>query len=517
MIRTLFVGSSSLFLVLLCAVLGAGTGQTAKVHLRLVDATGKNRPGIVRIFAANESKAIGFPGLLDRFRGLKVADDIWGWHVLPASGAQLTLPRGKIRIEALSGLETAMASKEVDLCKDPPAKTVLKLDAIFQPEKENLFSGNTHLHLMKLTKEQAAEYLGQIPAADNLRVMFISYLERHKDDLTYITNRYPIGDLGQFKATGVLFNNGEEHRHNFKAYGQGYGHVMFLNIKELVKPVSLGPGITGSGFDDRALQPGIEDAHRQGGTVLWCHNTFGYEDVVNALAGKLHALNVFDGTRKDGYEENYYRYLNIGMHLPISTGTDWFLYDFSRVYVQVRGKLTIPNWLEGLKAGRNVVTNGPLLSLEVDGRNIGDTLRLTKAKTVRIEASAVGRSNFERLQLIHNGKVVKTEAAAGKNPYRAKLIKQIRIDEPGWFAVRIDSTAKNELGQVLFAHSSPIYLEYQGKNRFDVEAARGLLKQLEEGQAAIRAQGNFSSQQTRDRILASYDQAANDLRKRINK
>src|SRR2546430_15600200 len=84
---------------------------------------------------------------------------------------------------------------------------------------------NTHLHLMKLTKADAEEYLKQIPAADGLRVLFISYLERHKDDADYVTNGYPIGDLAQFKATGVLFNNGEEHRHNFTAYGEGYGHV----------------------------------------------------------------------------------------------------------------------------------------------------------------------------------------------------------------------------------------------------------------------------------------------------
>ena len=506
------------FLGLIAFFAAKPESDPVRIHLRLVDAAdGKDKAGIVRIYFNKETKAIALPGLLDRFQGLKISDDLWGWHVLPAAGAQLTLPHGKIRIEALAGLETALTAREFDLSKDTPEKIAIKLDAILQPEKDKLASGNTHLHLMKLTKEQADEYLRQIPAADNLRVMFISYLERDKDDLTYITNRYPIGELDQFKATGVLFNNGEEHRHNFKAYGQGYGHVMFLNIKELVKPVSLGPGITGAGFDDRALQPGIENARGQGGTVIWCHNTFGYEDVLNALAGRLHALNVFDGSRKDGYEDNYYRYLNIGMRLPISTGTDWFLYDFSRVYVQVPGKLTIPNWLEGLKAGRNVVTNGPLLTLTVDGKNIGDTIRLAEPKTVRIEAGGIGRNDFQKLQLIHNGKVVKTESAAGKNSYRAKLVQQIRIDEPGWLAVRIDSPARNELGQVLFAHSSPVYVEYQGKSRFDIEAARGLLKQIEEGRAAIRAQGHFSNTQARDRILASYDQAANDLRKRINK
>jgi hypothetical protein len=135
------------------------------------------------------------------------------------------------------------------------------------------------LHVQGLTRAECDEYLRQVPAADGIRVMFISYLERAEADKNYITNRYPVGDLKEFDVTGVLFSNGEEHRHNFTGFGQGYGHVMFLGIKELVKPVSLGPGITGGGDDDRPLRPGSDEARRQGGTVVWCHNTNGHEGI----------------------------------------------------------------------------------------------------------------------------------------------------------------------------------------------------------------------------------------------
>ena len=40
-------------------------------------------------------------------------------------------------------------------------------------------------------------------------MLFVSYLERIKEDVTYVTNRYPVGDLRQFDATGVLVNNGD--------------------------------------------------------------------------------------------------------------------------------------------------------------------------------------------------------------------------------------------------------------------------------------------------------------------
>src|SRR5262249_46080670 len=200
-------------------------------------------------------------------------------------------------------------------------------DFLFRPEKEKLAAGNTHLHLRGLSKADADEYLRQIPAADGLKVMFLSYLERKSDNKAYISNTYPVGELKEFRGTGVLFNNGEEHRHNFTAFGQGYGHVMFLDITKLVRPVSLGPGITGAGDDDRPLRTGIEEAREQGGAVLWCHNTSGYEDVPSALAGRFDALNVFDGSRGGDNEELSYRSLGGGMRLPVSYGTDVIVHD----------------------------------------------------------------------------------------------------------------------------------------------------------------------------------------------
>lgn len=517
--RRILLGGGCLASVMLCAYLTAQPqDKELRVRLRLVDAAGgQDMAGIVRVWAKAGERPLALAGLYPRLRGLKVPEAVAAWHVVPAGGAETTLPRGPVHFEAVAGLETALHRLDRDLTKDLPQEIVLRLDSIFRPEDRKLVAGNTHLHLMKLSAKDADMYLRQIPPADRLRVLFISYLERHKDDLEYITNRYPIGDLPELSATGVLFNNGEEHRHNFGGYGEGYGHVMFLNLRSLVKPVSLGPGITGGGFDDHPLRAGIDDARKQGGTIIWCHNGFGFEDVLNVLTGRLDALNVFDGSRRGSFEEPYYRYLNIGMRLPISTGTDWFLYDFARVYAHVDGKLTVPKWLEAVKAGRCQATNGPLLSLTVDGRRIGETLELAKPKKVRIEAGAIGRHDFQELQLIFNGKVIQRTRPEGKHPFKARLVYEMRLEDPGWFAVRIESKAKNELDQQLFAHTSPVYVTYKGQDVFDVEAARALLKEVELAQAAIRAQGRFSSPAATTRLLSLYNEAARDLQERLSR
>ena len=139
-----------------------------------------------------------------------------------------------------------------------------------------------------------------------------------------------------------------------------------------------------------------------------------------------------------------------GRRFPISTGTDWFVYDFSRVYAKVPAPLTIPKWLDAVKSGRCQATNSPLLTLTVDGKDIGDVLALDKPKAVRVELTATGRHDFQKLELVQNGKVIQTEIGKAKDGvYTAKIVREVRLDEPAWFAARIDSPMKNELDRQL--------------------------------------------------------------------
>jgi hypothetical protein len=489
-----------------------------KVRLRLVDArSGKDTGGMVRVFVAGQDKPLPLPGLFDRLTGLERSATLAGWYAVPEGGGDTTLPRAKLRLEAVAGLETALTRLDVDRTAKDAGEVVVPLRFLFRPEQDGLVAGNTHLHLRGLSRAAAEEYLCRVPAADLLKVLFISYLERRADDLQYITNRFPVGDLQPSRPGGPLLSNGEEHRHNIGAFGQGYGHVMLLAIKQLVRPVSLGPGITGAGDDDRPLAPGIAEARRQGGTVIWCHNTSGHEGVPAALAGQLDALNVFDGSRTGSYEDLYYRYLNVGLRLPLSTGTDWFLYDFARVYARVPGRLTTRSWLEAVKAGRCTVTNGPLLTLAVDGRGPGDVLSFDRPRAVRVEATGVGRHDFRQLELVQNGRVIARQPAADKDgEWSARLVRDVRLEGPAWFAVRIAAATRNEFDRPLFAHSSPVYVDVAGLGVFDVEAAGALLRRLEESRADVRARGHFSGAPARERVLAAYDQAAQALRKRMS-
>ena len=249
------------------------------------------------------------------------------------------MPATRLEFQALAGLETERASESIDLAGKTQATLRMPLVRFARARANGYVAGNTHLHLMKLSKQQADRYLTEVPLADGLDIVFLSYLERAEADLEYTSNHYTPDELRRLSHEHLRFGHGEEHRHNFDSHGEGYGHILLLDIPYIIQPVSIGPGIMQEGTDGIPLQRGIREARSDGAAVIWCHNTFGHEDLPNWVAGLLDAQNIHDGGEHGGYADTYYRYLNLGMKVPFSTGTDWFIYDFSRVYAPVAGEL----------------------------------------------------------------------------------------------------------------------------------------------------------------------------------
>ena len=491
----------------------ADTRASCRLTLKLfTESPRRPVPGVVRITVVGEQKRLQLQPLIQREKG---------WHSMPTT-ATITVPQSQLVIEALRGLQTERWQQPLDLRGQESATVNVRLTQFCDLQKRGWRSGNTHLHLMKLTYAEADRYLREVPASDGLELVYLSHLRRIPDERTYISNTIvenslPGGDLSRLSQTGVLFRPGEEHRHNFGRGGEGYGHVMFLDIAKLIRPVSLGPGIMAEGTDGIPLQHGIRAAHADGATVLWCHNTFGYEDIPNWMAGHLDAQNIFDGGSRGSYQESFYRFLNLGLQVPFSTGTDWFIEDFSRVYVPVVGKLTSEKWLSQLTAGRSMITNGPLLEFEVNGAQIGDTFKLETAQRLRVRARALGRANFQRAELVHNGQVIaRSEAKAEGGHFVATLETAVQVDEPGWLALRTPlNVAKNTFGKPLYSHTSPIYLQFRGKRIFRPQVARDLVREINESLATIREKGIFADAQERQVVERVYHEALQTLRQRL--
>ena len=513
----------------------AAAAHMCQLTVRLVDAaTGRPRPGLVRVKGA-EGNVVPLPGLVNRGIGLR--SSALEWYALNEA-ATVPVPRSVLTIEAIAGLETEVARKTVDLSGRPSARADLPLKAFSSAARNGWFAGNTHLHLHTISRAQADEYLRTIPRSDALDVVFVSYLEQVRP--SYLTsNEYTLADLERFGGRGLFFGNGEEHRHDFAEKDEisnfGYGHVMFLNIRELVKPVTIGKSITGrDGPDWPTLRPGITQARGQGATVVWCHNRQGFEDVPSWLHGLIDAQNIFDGGSIGTYEDTFYRYLNVGLQVPFSSGTDWFIYDFARVYARIDGELTAPKWLAALKAGRSFISNGPMLEFRVGRSQIGETIKVSKPTQLTVTGNAKSRHDFLQLEVVRNGRVVeRVSSRAVGGHFEAELKVTVAVDEPAWLALRVPagsvdgppvlhptlplrgSGPKNEMGRGVFAHTSPIYVEFAGHGVFQRDAAQSLLAEMDSALRKIPASGTFESAGQREEVLQIYRDGIATLRRRL--
>ena len=488
---------------------GALTGhEVCSLKVTLTEeASGDELPGLIRITPEGGEEALEVPDLFHRARG---------WHTIPPS-AELAVPCTKLRIEALHGLETEKRERAVDLSGKEREEIRLPLRRIYDPRARGLKSGNTHLHLSNITYRDARRYLREVPLGDGLDLLFVSYLRRMPDEARYTTNGFTRSDLARLSGDGIEFGWGQEHRHNFGRGEQGYGHVMLLNLIKLIRPVSIGPNIMGAGTDGRPLQLGIREAREDGGTVIWCHNAYGHEDIPNWIAGLVDAQNIFDGGSLADYAETYYRYLNLGLRAPFSTGTDWFIYDFARVYVPLDGPVTEREWLKVLSQGRSYITNGPFLELDAGGRQPGGTVSLSGRETVRVRGRGVGRLDFKKLELIFNGRVVHAISSRPSGAhFVADLDFALEVAEPGWVALRIPrGLPDNELARALFAHTSPVYLQLDGRSIFQTEVAQALLTEMRESVEKIRSRASFSSDRDRESVLRVYREGIRILRERL--
>ena len=199
----------------------------------------------------------GRPYALDPLDAIPRAHD---WHAVPR-GAAIQVPKARDCIEAFHGLETAIASTVADLSGSDAAarRTPLRFA---DTRSRGLRSGNTHLHLDAPDSRRGRTIPPRRAGRRRTRPRLPLHLRRAEPaDRDYISNEFARKDLARLSAAGpVLYDNGEEHRHNFGAQGEGFGHVMLLGLDALIHPVSIGPGIMGGGTDFPPLRAGIKAA-----------------------------------------------------------------------------------------------------------------------------------------------------------------------------------------------------------------------------------------------------------------
>ena len=520
------------------ALPAVAAGPTVPLTIELtLGGDGEHVAGLVRVTSITDGRAVALPAHLRR---------PMGWYSL-AADATVDVPVGGLRIEACHGLETEITIAACTAARDRPNRVRLELRRFYDPAAQGLVGANTHLHLRLNAaagmggaalrdRRDAENYLTTIGQSDALDLIYVSHLVRASEDRSYISNRFTREDLGRLSDAKLSLVNGEEHRHEGgRSPRRGgpdelrYGHVLFLDLPQVVEPVSYGAIFTPAATSDRVpMRTAIRHARDQDAAIIWCHGKQGTEDAPNWIAGLLHAQNIYDGGSEGTFETVFYPYLNAGFRVPFSTGTDWGCYDFSRVYVFVDRPASSRDFLERLAAGRSFITNGPWLEFDVEGRGAGDTLDLPQPRQVRIRARGIGRDDFARLELVCNGAVVERAASRriGEH-FAAELEVTVDIREPGWLALRTpvdrpysDRTqytgaGANLFGKSLFAHTSAVYVNLAGRSVRQPATIRALIGEVESSIRTIEAIGAFATEAERVELLALYREAIAALDARL--
>ena len=430
---------------------------------------------------------------------------------------EIELPRGDARLRISRGFEHEVFEQTAQV----PGSADVELTKRF--DLPGWYSGDTHVHdLHSGIYPITARDIATAAAAENLS---ITNLLVHMD-----------GTKLQGKPSNVTGSDDPQSTrrhilHYAEEYRSSLGHLSLLGVSELLHPMASGTRGTSLALPWPPLFEMADRARRAGAVIGFPHPYYpnmasGSAEGVRAGRGATElpvdvALGVVDfydisciWSEDKLAAEIYYKLLNSGFRLPVAGGTDSFSdvprdppLGTSRTYVRVDGPLTYRKWLEALKAGRSFATNGPLLALQVNDREIGDEAVFDEPTTVHVEAEVMTNVPIESLEIVVNGKIVKAAGASS-------ISMELPIETSSWIAARALGPAHPLVGDsYAFAHTSPVYVRI-GESRFgNGQDAEFLIHYIRELKAYIEGLGWKNPQRLRS-YLDAYDRAIEAYRSR---
>jgi hypothetical protein len=241
------------------------------------------------------------------------------------------------------------------------------------------------------------------------------------------------------------------------------------------------------------------------------------ELVADAALGVVDSVDLVSPFNDEGAVFLYHRLLSCGLRLAATAGTDAFL-SFShgpgvasnppgwgRVYAYLGDRgLSVAAFKDAIRGGRTTVTNGPWLTLEVNGHGPGAVLDLVAGDRLAIRTRAHG-NEAEQLTLVGPDGVLANGDAA------AELLVDTTVEAPTWIAaVARGAGHPDTLDASVLAHTSPVYVDVAGERVARRADARWCLAFLDDLERFVAEHGRFDAATRADRLgdlAAVLDQA----------
>jgi Tol biopolymer transport system component len=459
-----------------------------------------------------------------------------------AGAAELVVPAGLVTLEVTRGLEYRPVRRSVVVPESGVREETVALERICDLPSRGWWSGDLHVHLNYGGAYRATPAtLRAMAEAEDLHAVF---------DLV-VNKEERIPDVGWFSGRpDPLSTERTLLKHDQEFHTSWWGHLSLLGLTSHL----LVPDYAGyAGTAAASLSPSNADvsdlARAQGALVGYVHPfdhepdparaggdaaaypVEGFESgdpiglPVDVALGKVDFYEAVGLSDHRATNAIWYRLLNCGFRLPAGAGTDAMTnfaslrgpVGLNRAFVKTGGPLELGRFLAGLKAGRSMATNGPLVELALRRRGSsgpwsepGDELALPPGRHA-LEARVSLRSivPVDHLEVIRNGVVAASLALAGDRTSLDATVALDAIGGPAWYLLRAycDRSRHPVLDFYPFGTTSPIYVPLAGASVRSAADAAYFVRWIDRVKAASEAHSGWNTPAEKAAALAQLARA----------
>ncbi len=203
----------------------------------------------------------------------------------------------------------------------------------------------------------------------------------------------------------------------------------------------------------------------------------------------------------------YYKLLESGLRIPPTAGSGSGdgpnPPGYNRVYVYCGKDFSYQRWWEGLRAGRVVVTNGPLLRPLVEGQRPGHVFKGEAGKTLHLqpEVKLATKDRIEYLEVVKNGRAASLVRLDDYVARKGRL-PTLSFDSSGWFLIRAVTNAGKTYR---FASTGPYYVEFPGEPRISRTAVQFFCDWVDQRAASLEISDAEQSEEVQTLHRAARD------------
>ncbi|HEY8257915.1 MAG TPA: CehA/McbA family metallohydrolase [Gemmatimonadales bacterium] len=456
----------------------------------------------------------------------------YGYFHTPGQSVVM-VPVGSFSVEVSRGPAFRVERRTVAVGRDRLTTVRVALRRLDNLAGRGWYSGDLHVHMNYggAYRNDPAGLAFQAKAED-LQVVenLIVNKEGRVPDVGYFR-----GPLDPASSPTTLIKHDQEFHTSY------WGHLGLLGLRDhLVLPGYAAYANTAAASLVPTNADVADEARGQGGIAGYVHpfdtdpdpadstKPLTAEFPVGVALGKVdyyEALGFVDDPMATAHV--WYRILNCGFRLPAGAGTDAMTnfaslrgpVGMNRVYVRSGAPLDYRRWLDSLKSGRSFATNGPLLELTVNGRGVGEELRVppgTSAVTARVSL----RSNVavDHLEIVGHGEVVKEIPLDGDRK-SATLSVTLTVQGSTWFLLRArsDRASYPVLDLYPYATTSPVYVTMGDRPIRSAADAEYFVRWIDRLIAGVRAYREFNSEAEREHVLNQLTDARAEFEKRTER